>query len=90
MDTIASDVIRSPSLETSTSNYAADANDWHARKIIIILGNLKNPGFIFKQCQSSGKWQCFLNQLVPANYYVRISKRNYCPTRNKVSAPAHN
>jgi hypothetical protein len=35
MDTIASDVIRicsSPSLETSTSNYATDANDWHARK----------------------------------------------------------
>jgi hypothetical protein len=40
MDTIASDVI-SLSLETSTSNYAADANDWHARKIIIILGTFK-------------------------------------------------
>ena len=48
MDTIiASDVIRRPSLETSTSNYAADANDWHARKIIIILGTFKIQDTIF-------------------------------------------
>ena len=77
MDTIASDVMTSP--ETSTSNYAADANDWYARKSSLSFWEPKIQDFFLSSAKapasSSAFWTSWCRQTIMFGYLSEMAAR---------------